>query len=110
MEFLEASDLFTGRNYGIFHGAADDCGSGGGAVLSAGVCDDHFYYCKKADFRRSRIGLAVSGVHYFVFKRRPVLLYRDIGTISGENIYGGKEASDLPGKRRIINLNSFLTA
>ena len=83
MELLEAADLFFGRDYGIFHGAADDRGSGGSVVLAVGICDDYLHYSSKAGFRRSGVRLAVPGVHYSVFKRRAVFLYGNTGTISG---------------------------
>lgn len=89
MELLEAADLFAGWDYCIFHGAADDCGGGGSTVLPAGICDDHLHHCSEADFRRSGVRLAIPGVHYSIFKRRSVFLYRNTGAVSGQNLYGG---------------------
>lgn len=110
MEFLETVSLFPGWNHGIFHSTVDDCLGGGSAVLPVGICHDHFYYCAQADFWGSCVRLAVTGVHYVVSKRRSVLLHRDSGAVSGEDLYGGQEASDLPGEGGTVNLNSFLTA
>ena len=110
MEFLEIVYLFAGRDHGIFHSAADDCLSGRCTVLSAGIYYDHIYYCAKTGLWRSCVGLAVSGVHYVVSQRRSIFLHGNSGTISGEDLYGGQKAPDLPGKGETVNLNSFLTA
>lgn len=110
MEFLETVSLFSGWDHGVFHGAADDCLGGGSAVLPVGLCHDYFHYCAEADFRRPCVRLAVPGVYYAVPQRRSVLLYRDFRAVSGKDLYGGQEASDLPGEGGTVNLNSFLTA
>lgn len=110
VELLEAAHLFAGWHNGIFHGPADDFRIGGSIFLSVGLCYDYFYYCAEADFRRSCVRLAIPGVHYAVSKRCSVLLHRDSGTVSGEGIYGGQKAPYISGERKIVNLNSFLTA
>ena len=93
MELLEAADLFFGRDYGIFHGAADDRGSGGAFVMII------FIIVRKLVFGDPVSGwpslvciiLFLSGVQFFCtgilgqylaktymeVKRRPIYLIRE---------------------------------
>ena len=74
---LEAVCLFAGRDHRLLHGAADNRGGAGRAVLRAGLWDDCFYDCTNADFRRSDFRLAVACVHYYDGQRRAAVLPGD---------------------------------
>lgn len=66
-----------------------------GVLFAACFYYDYFYHCEKADFRGSGFRLAFSGLHYSDDKRRAVFLHGDSGTVSCENLYGGKAPSYL---------------
>ena len=97
MELLEASGIFPGRHYRIFHSAVIDRFLCGSAVLCHCFSDDRVYHRAQTDLRRSGIRLAFSGVHHFDDQRRAVFLYGDSGTVSGKSVHGSKTPSDLPG-------------
>ena len=77
MVLLEAVCLFAGRDHRLLHGAADDRGGTGRAVLCAGLWDDRLYDYADAAFRRSDFRLAVAGVHYYDGQRRAAVLPGD---------------------------------
>ena len=110
MELLEAFPVFHGRYSGLFHGAAAAGIRNGRALLYYCLFDDRVYHCEKADIRRPGVRMALPGLYHSDDQRCTVLLYGDPGTISGEDLYGGKEAAPVSDKGKTVNFNKILAA
>ena len=55
----------------------------------------HFHHCPPAVFWRFGVWLAVHGLHHDLYRRGAAALYGNYGTVSGENLSGSEEPSDL---------------
>lgn len=109
MEFLEIVSVFPGRNNGFFHSTIDAGICCGRVFLYCSVFDDCFYYRPKNDIWGSGIRLAIFGVYYIDDQRSAVFLYGYFGTVSREDIYGGKKETHIPGKGAVLTGKSLGT-
>ena len=104
MELLEAVFIFSGRYRRLFHSPADAGIGDGRVLLRGGAADDSLYHCPEAAVRRSCIRMAFAGVHYPDDQRGTVLLHRDIGAVSCQDLYGGEKAPHLPDSGEMLGL------
>ena len=102
MEFLETIPIFPGRHYRFFYGAFDVCIRYWRSLLLHCIFDDRIYYRQKVDFWRSRVRMAIAGLHYIDDQRRAILLYGNSWTISCKDLYGGKTSPYLSGERKTV--------
>ena len=100
MELLEVVPVFSGRDHRFLYGSSDAVFGHRCGFLPACVFDDCVYCGSKADLWRSCVWLAFAGLHYLAGQRRAVFLYGHPRTISGEDLHGGKETSDLYSQRK----------
>lgn len=119
MEFLEAVPVFSGWDYCFFHDASYDSLCNGSFFLPVSFYPDSFYYCQETYFRGPCIRLAVFGLHHTNDQWSAVFLHWNLGTISCQNIYGGKKTAYLSGEgealrkayeKKFQNLNEILAA